>query len=116
MNSWVYGLFLEQIEYKADWQGVVVISVKPAGTSTRCSQCGHNGVTATDDRLVHCPACGLVMDRDVNAARNILSRGMRFVPDGRLGEAAGSSSAAGSSGGASSSASENCPKTDELGI
>ncbi len=116
MNSWVYGLFLRQIEYKADWQGVVVISVKPAGTSTRCSRCGHGGVTATEDRLIHCPACGLVMDRDVNAARNILSRGMRFVPDGRLSEAVGSGSTAGSSGEASGSASENCPKTDELGI
>jgi len=37
--------------------------------------------------MIRCPQCDLHIDRDVNAARNILARGMQFMPDGGTGEA-----------------------------
>jgi putative transposase len=86
MNSWSYGELQRQIQYKADWNGVPVVYVKPGGTSARCSMCGHR-VLPEENRKLHCPNCGLTLDRDVNAAKNILARGLRFRPVGSAIEA-----------------------------
>ena len=86
MNAWSYGELQLQIQYKAEWNGIPVIYVRPNGTSARCSVCGHQ-VLPEENRKLHCPNCGLTMDRDVNAARNILARGLRFKPVGSTGEA-----------------------------
>lgn len=86
MNSWSFAELERQIQYKADWVGIPVIYVRPGGTSARCSMCGHH-VLPEENRKLHCPICGLTMDRDVNAARNILARGLRFKPVGSAGEA-----------------------------
>jgi putative transposase len=77
MNSWSYAELGRQVEYKAEWDGVPVIYVRPFGTSTKCSVCGHQ-VLSEENRLLHCPNCGLTIDRDVNAARNIVTRGLRL--------------------------------------
>lgn len=79
MNSWSFYELQCQIEYKARWEGHPVIYVKPHGTSSKCSMCGHR--LSEENRMVKCLNCGLTIDRDVNAAKNILARGMRFVPD-----------------------------------
>jgi putative transposase len=86
MNSWSFGELQRQIQYKAEWNGIPVIYVKPYGTSARCSMCGHR-VLPEEDRKLHCPSCGLSVDRDVNGARNILARGLRFKPVGSASEA-----------------------------
>jgi putative transposase len=86
MNSWSYAELQRQIQYKADWNGIPVIYVRAHGTSARCSMCGHR-VLPEENRLLHCPNCGLTIDRDVNAARNILARGLRFKPVGSATEA-----------------------------
>jgi putative transposase len=86
MNSWSYGELQRQIEYKADWNGIPVIYVNPHGTSARCSMCGHP-VLPEENRQLHCPKCGLTIDRDVNAAKNIVARGLRFKPVGSASEA-----------------------------
>ena len=86
MNSWSYAELQRQIQYKADWNGIPVIYVKPYGTSAKCSTCGHR-VLPEENRKLHCPSCGLTIDRDVNAARNILARGLRFKPVGSASEA-----------------------------
>jgi len=86
MNAWSYGELQRQIQYKAEWNGIPVIYVRPDGTSARCSMCGHR-VLPEENRKLHCPNCGLTMDRDVNAARNILARGLRFKPVGSASEA-----------------------------
>jgi putative transposase len=62
--------------YKAERRGGRVILVEPRGTSQECSGC--NTVVEKDlsVRMRVCPLCGLKLDRDVNAARNILARGL----------------------------------------
>jgi putative transposase len=86
MNSWSFAELQRQIQYKADWNGVPVIYVRAFGTSAKCSICGHR-VLPEENRQLHCPNCGLTVDRDVNAARNILARGLRFKPVGSAHEA-----------------------------
>jgi putative transposase len=69
-----WGYLNLHLAYKAEEAGRVVCRVAPAYTSKACSQCGtifeHLDLS---DRWVEC-ACGLSLDRDVNAARNILNR------------------------------------------
>ena len=86
MNSWSYAELQRQIQYKAEWNGIPVIYVRAHGTSAKCSTCGHH-VLPEENRKLHCPNCGLTIDRDVNAARNVLARGLRFKPVGSASEA-----------------------------
>jgi len=65
-------------QYKAEDAGVVCRQVDPRGTSQECSGCGAIVVKDLSQR-VHSCLCGLTLDRDVNAARNILSRGLARV-------------------------------------
>jgi predicted RNA-binding Zn-ribbon protein involved in translation (DUF1610 family) len=51
-----------------------VIFVEPGGTSQECSGCGILVEKALSERTHSCPHCGLELDRDVNAARNIQAR------------------------------------------
>jgi putative transposase len=81
MNSWSYAELQRQIEYKARWEGLPVIYVHPHGTSAKCSICGSRMARIPEEnRTLHCSSCGMSVDRDVNAARNILARGVRFAP------------------------------------
>ena len=86
MNSWSFGELQRQVQYKADWNGIPVVYVRAGGTSARCSMCGHR-VLPEENRQLHCPNCNLTIDRDVNAAKNILARGLRFKPVGSASEA-----------------------------
>src|SRR5438094_506005 len=86
MHSWSFGELQRQIEYKARSEGVKVIYVPARNTSKRCSICGYKTLESTQRRL-WCPHCGTILDRDENAARNIAARGLRFSPNGPLGEA-----------------------------
>jgi putative transposase len=79
MNSWSYAELQRQIEYKARWEGIPVIYVHPHGTSVKCSKCGQR-MKPEENRQLKCPTCSVTVDRDVNAARNILARGVRFAP------------------------------------
>ena len=64
-------------ERKAGKTDVRLIRVNPAYTTRTCSRCGHVGDgIPLSERMFRCPACGLEMDRDRNAARNILGSGM----------------------------------------
>ena len=81
MNSWSYAELQRQIEYKARWEGLPLIYVRPHGTSAKCSMCGSRITRVPEEnRTLKCPRCGFTVDRDVNAARNILARGVRFAP------------------------------------
>ncbi len=62
--------------YKAERRGGRVMLVNPSGTSQKCSGCGEVVPKELSERVHDCPNCGLVVDRDVNAARNILKAGL----------------------------------------
>jgi len=73
------------LEYKAESAGIPVIAVKPANTSQACSGCGSIVPKDLSVRIHECPHCGIVLDRDVNAARNILTLALQ-TPLGRSGQ------------------------------
>jgi len=68
--SW--GRFLQWVQYYGLLQAIPVIAVPPQFTSQNCSECGKVVKKALSERTHRCLHCGLVMDRDENAARNIL--------------------------------------------
>ena len=62
-----------QLEYKAGWQGIdVLVADRWYASSKTCSRCGekYDGLTLSD-RTFECGNCGLVIDRDLNAAMNL---------------------------------------------
>ncbi len=69
------GDFKAKIRYKADWYGTrLVIAPRFFPSSQQCSACGYlHRALAMADRVFRCPACGAEVDRDLNAARNLLS-------------------------------------------
>jgi putative transposase len=81
-----FGLFRQMLEYKAEEAGAQVIAVNPSNTSQACSGCGSIVPKGLSVRVHVCPDCGLVLDRDVNAARNILTLALK-TPLGRSGQA-----------------------------
>ena len=84
MNGWSFGEAQRQIEYKARWVGLSVISLskrETRGSSVTCPRCGER--LQSDKRLVRklwCSNCRTVMDRDMVAAVNLSRRGrVRFA-------------------------------------
>ena len=85
--SW--GKFISLLRYKAEWAGKRLHEVHPYDTSQECSRCHVKVPKKLGDRLHECSHCGLRIDRDLNAARNILGRagvspGLRNVADGGM--------------------------------
>ena len=72
-----WGQFIDTLRFKAESAGRAFVVVDPRGTSQVCSGCGCEPAERKTlaVRIHNCPDCGLVLDRDVNAARNILTRG-----------------------------------------
>jgi putative transposase len=77
--------FAALIACKAVWASRRYVAVDPAYTSQDCSRCGWRNTDLTlADRVFHClnparPDCRLVLDRDRNAAVNILARGHQRI-------------------------------------
>lgn len=63
------------IAYKAESAGGRLLKVDPRNTTQNCSQCGEYVKKSLSDRMHSCPYCGLVMDRDLNASKNVLKIG-----------------------------------------
>ena len=66
-----------KLRFKAAEAGTTLILVDPRNTSRTCSMCGNvRSELPLSMRTYHCECCGMVMDRDQNAAINILHRGL----------------------------------------
>lgn len=73
--------FLTLLDYKGKWYGCNIVKIdKYFPSSKRCFKCGFINETLTlDQREWDCPKCGSTLDRDVNAACNILAVGTSAV-------------------------------------
>jgi putative transposase len=71
--------FRNWIEYFGKVFGVATVAVAPHYTSQNCSNCEKVVKKSLSQRTHICPHCGFVLDRDWNAARNILELGLRTV-------------------------------------
>ena len=74
--------FVTMLTYKADWYGRTVIKVPSNYPSSQlCSICSYKNSITKDlgIRKWTCPKCGSIHDRDINAARNILSKGIEIL-------------------------------------
>jgi putative transposase len=76
-SSW--GKFLQYITYKAERAGKYAIWVDPRGTSQICSNCGARVPKLLSMRVHICKECHIVLDRDLNASRNILRLGTSLL-------------------------------------
>ena len=73
--------FRRQLTYKTEDRGHRVVVVSRFYPSSKlCSHCGETKAKlALSDRIFECSKCGLSLDRDVNAARNIRDEGIRLL-------------------------------------
>ncbi|HEX3641244.1 MAG TPA: transposase, partial [Ktedonobacteraceae bacterium] len=72
-----WGAFIELVKHKAECAGVTVYEVNPHKTSQICSACHKEGEHKDLSVRTHvCTHCGVVLDRDHNAALNIRDRGL----------------------------------------
>jgi len=69
--SW--SMFRTVLTQKAESAAREVIAVNPAYTSQDCHSCGYRAKKKLSERWHHCPMCGASLDRDTNAAINILA-------------------------------------------
>jgi putative transposase len=72
-----WGQFLSWLRYYGQITSVPVVAVSPRFTSQDCSGCGERAYKSLSMRTHVCPGCGLVLDRDHNAALNILDSALR---------------------------------------
>lgn len=75
--SW--SLFREWLEYFGKVFGKATVAVSPQYTSQNCSNCGQEVKKTLSQRTHQCLHCGTVLDRDHNAALNILAKGLTTV-------------------------------------
>ena len=78
-----WGRFITLLNEKAESAGVKMVAVDPRGTSQECSGCGAEIKKDLSVRIHKC-VCGVVMDRDMNAAINILHRGLASIAGGNI--------------------------------
>ncbi len=76
-----WGQFVQYTTYKAANAGRGVARVNPRGTTQICSGCGALVPKDLSVRVHDCPHCGLKLNRDQNAALNILALGLQSMGD-----------------------------------
>ncbi|MES2460934.1 MAG: RNA-guided endonuclease TnpB family protein [Armatimonadota bacterium] len=75
--SW--SMFRTVLTQKAESAARQLVAIQPAYTSQDCSDCGFRIRKKLSERVHSCPKCGLVLDRDHNAALNIIGLGLQTI-------------------------------------
>jgi putative transposase len=76
MKDCSWGKFLQMLGFKAESADCQVVKICPENTTKECSNCGYIQDMPLGVRQYNCPNCGLSLDRDHNAAINILRRAL----------------------------------------
>ncbi|GIN56474.1 RNA-guided endonuclease InsQ/TnpB family protein [Lederbergia ruris] len=71
-----WGMFRNMLTYKCERNGGVLIKVDPKFTSQDCSSCTNLVKKSLSIRTHICTKCGMILDRDHNASRNILQKAL----------------------------------------
>lgn len=80
-EGWAFAQLRKFLTYKAVLAGVQIVAVDPRNTSRICAECGHcEKANRRSQAEFVCRACGYAALADVNAARNIASRGAVMLP------------------------------------
>lgn len=79
INDVAWSTFRQWLEYFGFKYGKATVAVAPHNTSQNCSNCGQKVPKSLSTRTHVCPHCGYVEDRDINAAINILKKGLSTV-------------------------------------
>lgn len=82
ISSVSWSKFFEMLEYKSAWYGSTVVRIPTNYPSSQtCGRCGYKNtlVKNLSVRKWECPNCGEHHDRDINAARNILNKGLQLL-------------------------------------
>ena len=77
--SQIWSKLVNMIKYKSEWYDKIMVQVDRFFPSSKlCSHCGckNDGLTL-NIRIWTCPSCGVVHDRDINAAINILNEAIK---------------------------------------
>ncbi len=77
--SW--GKFCQWLQYFARIHNILCVAVPPHNTTVDCSNCGNKVHKTLSTRTHQCVKCGTVLDRDYNAARNILAKGLKLLAE-----------------------------------
>ena len=77
--TWSHYKFQTRLKYHAQHYGVKLRIVNEAYTSRTCGRCGKVNDALGANKIFHCTSCNSTMDRDENAARNILLRNLPFI-------------------------------------
>ena len=81
ISSVSWSKFFSMLEYKASWNGNEIIKIDTFYPSSKtCNHCGYKNKNLTlSDRVWECPNCHTRIERDKNAAKNILEQGLKQI-------------------------------------
>jgi len=78
-QHWSYRQVIEAMKMKAQANRVSLVYVNPAYTSQKCSACGNIAASSRNLESYCCISCGHTQDADINAAKNILQKGLDWM-------------------------------------